>query len=252
MEEFINYSGGASGSDKLWEQLGKQFGIGKTVVFRPEDLYKLDPSEQREVENAYLAAARALGRNTLPFNWNYKSPVNYSGGLVRRDFLQAKFADAIYAISDIVNPGEKGKANKTGIRYANRTAKQIVDGGTGYAVQMGIQLQKEVYVFHQKTVLDSKVQQGWYIWDGEKFAKTELPILKQKFAGIGTRELNENGKEAILHVYQKTKLSYNLSKAKLNDKDFAGLLDLDVKKSNEESISRSVEDDFNKTKGIKI
>lgn len=55
------------------------------------------------------------------------------GKLVRRDYLQAKAADSVFAIGRIINPGEIGNRG-----YKNNSDHQVVDGGTGYAVQMAI------------------------------------------------------------------------------------------------------------------
>ncbi|HEY8364888.1 MAG TPA: hypothetical protein VIK84_04885, partial [Haloplasmataceae bacterium] len=40
--------------------------------------------------------------------------------------------------------------------------------------------------------------------NSNNFVPIETPILTKNFAGIGTREINENGKQAIRDVYEKT------------------------------------------------
>ncbi len=185
MNEITNYSGAALGSDKYWESLGKEFGIRKTVNYKKETLSVLTQEQLKEVEDAYQKAVRDLGRGIL-------SADSDGGKLVRRDYLQAKAADAVFAVSAIVEPNQKDKKG-----YTNKTSKQIVEGGTGYAVQMGINLGKTVYVFDQN-------KNSWYTWNGNSFIRTQTPILTTKFAGIGTRELKENGKQAIRDVYTAT------------------------------------------------
>ena len=55
-----------------------------------------------------------------------------------------------------------------------------------------------VYIFDQKTG-------EWYTFNGNKFIVIkEIPKLTFNFAGIGTRELTENGKNAIIGVYKNT------------------------------------------------
>jgi hypothetical protein len=192
--EYTNYSGGATGGDAIWETTGKEYGLGKQINYRPEDLKRLTKEQMQEVENAYQQAVKDLGRRSFESN-------TFVGGLVRRDYLQAKKADAIFAISDIILPNEKGKPVK-GIRYSNKMSKAIVDGGTGYAVQMGINLNKPVYVFHQGTNSDNITEIGWYKWNNDRFDKINTPQLTKNFAGIGTREINEIGKQAIKDVYE--------------------------------------------------
>jgi len=184
-KDFTGYSGNADGADKYWAALGVKFGIGKQVDYIPETLNNLTKEQLEEVETAYKNAAKALGRNFL-------SSDSYGGKLVRRDYLQAKAADSIFAVSTIIEPGAKDKKG-----YTNKTSKQVVEGGTGYAVEMGIQLGKPVYVFDQ-------LKNKWFIWSSDKFVETSTPTLTTKFAGIGTRELNESGKKAIEEVYKNT------------------------------------------------
>lgn len=192
--EYTNYSGAASGGDTDWKNEGQVFGI-KQVDYRPQDLTKLSKEELQEVETAYQQAVKDLGRNPLASN-------TYAGGLVRRDYLQAKSGDAIFAISVIIEPGNKDKKG-----YINKTNHQIVEGGTGYAVQMAINLGKPVFVFDQTL-------NKWFKWQPSqdlfgdskigKFVETDIPILTKNFTGIGTREINELGKQAIKDVYEKT------------------------------------------------
>ena len=97
--------------------------------------------------------------------------------LLARNWMQVKNSDAIYAIGEIKN--------------------NIVAGGTGWAVQMAIDNNKQVYVFDQN-------KNNWYYWNG-KFEYCNTPVLVENYAGIGTRDINENGIKAIINVYKKTK-----------------------------------------------
>lgn len=195
-KDYTNYSGAAIGGDTIWANIGKEFGIGKQVDYRPEDLNRLNAEQKAEVENAYQKAVKDLGRGMLAAN-------SFPGGLVRRDYLQAKAADSVFAISTILEPGQKDKKG-----YINKTDHQVVEGGTGYAVQMAINLGKPVYVFDQ-------LKNKWFKWENTSFVETEIPTLTNKYAGIGTREINEKGKQAIRDVYEKT---FNKPKAIENKK----------------------------------
>ena len=187
-EEYTNYSGGAIGGDTVWAEFGKEYGLGKQVDYTPATLKKLTSDQLQEVEAAYQKAVKDLGRKPL-------SQDTYAGGLVRRDYLQAKAADAIYAVSTLIEPGQKDAKG-----YINNTNKKIVSGGTGYAVQMAINLDKTVFVFNQ-------ADNTWWMYDntrGEFGVYGATPILTKNFAGIGTREINEAGKQAIRDVYANT------------------------------------------------
>lgn len=220
--EFTNYSGAAIGGDKYWESIGKNYKIGKQVNYRPEDLSKLTKEQLEETEIAYKKAVKDLGRKELEKG-------TFAGGLVRRDYLQAKAADTIFAISAIVKPGEKDKKG-----YINKTKNEIVEGGTGYAVQMGINLGKKVYVFDQNKKQWFKAEkQTIDLFEKEEsviFIPIETPILDKKFAGIGTRELNESGKKAIENVYAKS---------------FSSIAKLNPSESNQSLVSTELDEDNN-------
>jgi hypothetical protein len=66
---------------------------------------------------------------------------------------------------------------------------------------MGVNHQKDIYVFDQSV-------KYWFRWSYSTmtFIKLdETPIIKtQDFAGIGTREITEDGISAIKDVYSKT------------------------------------------------
>jgi hypothetical protein len=69
---------------------------------------------------------------------------------------------------------------------------------------MGIQLGKTVYVFHQGTDPNYVTRVGWYKWNGKEFVPVDTPKLTKKFAGVGTRHLNEAGRQAISDLYKNT------------------------------------------------
>jgi len=193
---YENYAGDAEGADKYWAERGYEYGLGKQVDFTPDSYDEATEELKEEAEQAYKTAVARLGRKELS--------VDSTGGkLVRRDYFQVKYSDAVFAVSDIILPGEKGKAVK-GKRYENTTKKAIVDGGTGYAVQMAIDLGKPVYVFHQGTLADNTTKVGWYEWNGAEFEPMDTPALTQRYAGVGTRQLNDAGRKAIEDVYKFT------------------------------------------------
>lgn len=188
--DYTNYSGAADGGDTIWESIGKENGLGNQVNYVPADLKRLSKEQLEEVDIAYKKAVIDLGRKELAAN-------TFAGGLVRRDYLQAKAADAIFAVSTIIEPGQKDKKG-----YYNKTNHQTVEGGTGYAVQMAINMNKPVYVFDQ-------LKNSWFTWNGSNFIEIEQPKLTKKFAGIGTREINENGRIAIENIYKGNKIVKN-------------------------------------------
>ena len=83
--------------------------------------------------------------------------------------------------------------------YVDYIYLQTVKGGTGWAVELGKLFNKKIYVFDQEL-------NQWFTWDykNQFFTISEVPLLTYTYAGIGTRELKENGKINIGLVYRKT------------------------------------------------
>lgn len=180
---YRNYSGGAEGADKEWDRIGREYGFEKHIHFRPSHLKEMNQDQRDTMEDDVFHAAKGLGRPTGDFPGK---------DLIRRNWLQMFNADAIFAVSRIINPGEKDKG------FINNTGKQNVSGGTAWACEMAIQKGKPVHVFDMST-------NKWYLWKVDKFVEETTPILTERYAGIGSRNLTPEGTQAIHNVYKLTR-----------------------------------------------
>lgn len=172
--DYINHSGGAVGSDSTFDSIGKSKGFtthrhyyhGKRT---PLGNLKITDMEEREGWIHVLEANRTLKRKPYAYR-----------DLLTRNWFQVKNSEAIFAVGEMKSYSE-------------------VEGGTGWAVQMGIDNHKTVYLFEQK-------YNRWlvYDYDEKSFEFCEDPILTKNYAGIGTRQLNENGRIAIEKLYDDT------------------------------------------------
>jgi hypothetical protein len=181
--EFINHTGGAEGSDFYWETAGATFGV-KTIVYSfanhaikhiPVTRINLTDEDFELALPHVKMANKTLKRNFL----NLKS--DYVRKLLLRDWFQVKNSNSIFAI-------------------AKSISGTIVEGGTGWAVQMAMDNHKPIYVFDQP--FDT-----WYAfnYDADRFEAILTPAISTfDFAGIGTRDLKPNGERAIRNVYDKT------------------------------------------------
>jgi len=186
------HSGGAVGSDTVWEEVGEEFGV-KTKAYSYRTKYhesknKVEISDQ-DYEQGVVEITKAnktLGRFGIH---KYMS-------LLARNWAQVKYSKQVFAIGTIIKAGEKSVKG-----YKNNSKNDVVDGGTGYAVMMAINQENDVYVFDQ-------TKDKWFRWsyNALRFMETkEVPsITEQDFAGIGTREIQPNGIKAIRDVYEKT------------------------------------------------
>jgi hypothetical protein len=127
--------------------------------------------------------------------WGYKYNTMKDQRLIR-NWAQVANSDTVFAIGTLGKEGDIWKGDEKS-KEPRKLLKFAVQGGTGYAVEMAIQAGKPVYVFDQ-------VRNQWYKNINGEWSKSEVPTLTKNFAGIGTREINEAGKQAIRDVYANT------------------------------------------------
>lgn len=164
-----------------WETQGEKYGV-KTIAYsfynhvqKGKNPKILTVSELAEGFEHVEIASVGLKRNP-----NVTYP--YVKHLLCRNWFQVKNAEAIFAI-------------------AKSMTDKVVKGGTGWAVQMAIDNNKPVYVFNQEANLWTTFiyPMGIFSPYGESLKLTE------NFAGIGTRDLNESGRDAIQKVMESLK-----------------------------------------------
>lgn len=186
------HSGGAIGSDTEFRNQCIRYNIGineysyKTKYHN--SIFKVELSGV-EYDEGVLMVHRA---NKIMKRYNVSSYMN----LLARNWMQVKNSNVIYAIGTIIQPNQK---NKDG--YYNKSDIPQVDGGTGYAVQMGIIKGIPIYVFNQ-------TENNWYkfSYNTNRYILCDkiVTIEDNNFCGIGTRNINSNGIEAIYNLFQDT------------------------------------------------
>jgi len=186
------HSGGAAGSDTYWDIEGIPYNVKvkaysyKTSYHTGKNKVEITDSDYEEGVDEINKANKVLGR----------FGINKYMNLLARNWSQVKYSTQIFAIGYIVEPGKKSPKG-----YYSKSKYQTVDGGTGYAVQMGVNNNKDIYVFDQNI-------KSWFRWSYSTltFIKLEKTpkITSENFAGIGTREITTEGIEAIKDVYRKT------------------------------------------------
>lgn len=184
------HTGGALGSDSYFEKLSIEYGIS-VRAYSYKTKYHNSPNKVEISEEDYLDGVSEVNRaNKFLNRWGIHKYMN----LLARNWPQVKYSKQIIAIGRIVNPGQK-----TSKGYCRSTG-QSVDGGTGYAIQMGINNMRDIWVFDQ-------FMEKWFRWSysSMSFVESECPsIMSNDFAGIGTREINQSGINAIEDVFRKT------------------------------------------------
>lgn len=172
------HSGGCPGADMAWELIGEEYGI-KTISYSFHNHVQegknqkiLTVDELNEGFEHVKIASKGIKRDP-----NVRYP--YVRNLLSRNWFQVKNSDSVYAIGKFID-------------------KKLVSGGTGWAVQMAIDNKKETFVFDQANNTWNK-----YNYDKMEFEIIDyIPKLTQHFAGVGTREINDNGLKAIQDILE--------------------------------------------------
>ena len=172
------YSGGANGSDFIFssESLKHNYKVldysfeGHNT--KSSNRFILSPNQLKEgLEHIKIANTR--------LNRNINNLSSYVKNLIARDWFQVKNSEAIFAIGSLASI-------------------DTVKGGTGWATQLAVDNKKPVYLFEQN-------DNQWYYYDYESNMVQiyeDIPKLTPKFAGIGTREINDNGIQAIKNLFK--------------------------------------------------
>lgn len=185
------HSGGAKGSDLAWGEIGKKYGLFKIKHYSYKTNYHRNQDKVEISEEDYIEGVNIVNEANNMY-LKRKGIDNYMN-LLARNWPQVKYSEAIYAIGTILYKGDIGAKGKT-----HNLDIPIVDGGTGYAVAFGYLTKKPIWVFDQK-------RDAWFFFDHyqQKYVKTETPhIVAENFTAIGTREIKQNGLEAIEAVYK--------------------------------------------------
>jgi hypothetical protein len=181
-DKYHCYSGGAAGSDIYWEKTASKYGIHTTAFsfdghkHFSKNPYIMNFDELFEGHIQCKMASYILKRR-------YPTSNNYTNNLLRRNWFQIKHSDASFAIGYM----------------SLLKGKKLILGGTGWAAAMTINANKPLFFYNQ-----DNSQWMIYMYEINDFRETDIPVLTKKFAGIGTRDLKENGKRAIQEIFKNT------------------------------------------------
>ena len=167
--------------------------VVKTNAYSYKTKYHTSTNKVEISDEDYNEGIQQIKKANKTLNpWSVDKYMN----LLARNWAQVKYSKQVFAVGSILNTGQKSSKG-----YYCKSKHQSVSGGTGWAVQMGIDNRKDVFVFDQ-------IQSKWFRWSYSSMTFIEMKkvpkIGVEDFAGIGTREILPNGIQSIKDVYTKT------------------------------------------------
>ena len=172
-------SGTSKGYNTYWKNVAKAYGVEIVSVDTLSD------TERSEAQAKTMRAARKLNRTfpMLPNSTRNKENTDKANNNILNAWSQIKDADTVFVVGKILG-------------YYKNTPESV-EGINGWAVQMAIDENKQVYVFNIK---DNK----WYEYKTlEGFIQLdESPTLTNNFAGLGDINTTEEGRKAIRDLFK--------------------------------------------------
>lgn len=179
----ILFSGGASGTDMLFEQICDEFGI--QMIAYSFDGHKTDSKHTFLLSNEQLHHAKEFvvraNQRLNRFSF-FPSNNDYTNKLIERDYYIVKYATIIIAFGylDLSKPDDK------------------VNGGTAWGIEMAKFKMTPIYFFDLS-------EYKWYSWlydRSNQYIHNIRPILKKndKIAGIGTRRVRFHTQKIISEI----------------------------------------------------
>jgi hypothetical protein len=173
------HSGGAEGADMYFGNIGAE--LGYEVIHHSFDGHRVNGEGFRHIHNPFqlFLADVHLCKTNESLHRAYPPKSAFVKRLLQRNYYQVKNSEYVIAI---------GKLEKS---------MKAVRGGTGWAVQMGIDRKRLVCVF------DDGQTDEWHLYDYDKEIFVEMafiPAIEESFAGVGTRDITAAGIEAIRNV----------------------------------------------------
>ena len=194
----ICFSGGAEGADSLFGHCAD--GWGHRVVNYSFPSHKtscpfrfiLNETQLVLADKDLTEVAKQLDRSSFA---NYNT---YTKNLLRRNWWIIKDVTTVYAIA-------RFKYNM-----------EQVNGGTGWGVQLALNFGKTLFVYDQTfkswwttkdigpKYKDHKIHWDKLLGPAPTYELAQPPFPKNLYAGIGNRELTEDGKQAIIKLFEKS------------------------------------------------
>lgn len=175
---FTLFSGGAAGAESFFGEMAEQYGMAEVN-------FSFDGHQQLRTRGARLLTPEELARKDVS--------LAYVSKLLDRRFTNAPLMRKV--LQTIMHMVESGhEVFVVGTIQDDNTVK----GGTGWGAEFAKICNKPLYVYGQ-------VRKAWFQWDGEAWSPVENPVISSEhFCGTGTRFLEDQGREAIKGLFERS------------------------------------------------
>lgn len=168
------YSGGLKGTECAFGEAAEKWGIHEVN-------YTYTGNQPARTKNSRLLTEGELKRGDISMELVSK--------MMHRSYYHTeKIRKVLQTIFHMVNSGHQ--VFVVGFIQADNTVK----GGTGWAVELAKLFNRPLSVYDQ-------TRQGWYSWRNSAWQPDSPKIEYETFVGTGTRELTEDGRQAIEQLF---------------------------------------------------
>ena len=176
-ENYTLYSGGLKGAETVFGEAAEKWSV-KEVNF----CYSGQKTNRQK--NAVVLSDDELKRGDISMDLVSK--------MMRRTYYETdKIRKVLQTIFHMVNKGHQ--VFVIGTILEDNTVK----GGTGWAVELAKLFNRPLSVYDQ-------AKDGWYSWKQGSWVQDSPKIEHNTFVGSGTRNLSENGRKAIVKLFENT------------------------------------------------
>ncbi|HVY47659.1 MAG TPA: hypothetical protein VHB21_17340 [Minicystis sp.] len=174
--KFHLYSGGAKGAEAEFGACAERWGLtehnysfdGHKFLERARGVVKLSEEELKKGDFSLVYVSKRLNR--------VLSDIPLVRNVLQTIWHQVSGANQVFVIGAI-QPDD------------------TVRGGTGWGAELARLWKKPLYVYDQ-------TKHGWFRWSGSAWEIAHLPVIaSESFAGIGTQNLTEDGRQAIRDLF---------------------------------------------------
>ena len=177
---FRVHSGGGKGAEAEFGACAEKWGLaevnytfdGHKFLERKRGVVVLTEEELRHGDFSLVYVSKRLGR--------VLSEIPQVRNILQTIWYQINAASQVFVIGAIQEDGH-------------------VRGGTGWGAELARLWKKPIFVFDQE-------RKAWFSWSGAKWELCIQPpvITRENFAGIGTQNLNDDGKKAVFELFSRS------------------------------------------------